>query len=138
MTRKEVLEFVAKNPVCSLATIDGHQPRVRMIMLYRADENGIIFVTGKYKDVYNQLQENPAMEMCFFNQEAGRQLRIEATVEMLDDLELKKQVLEKFTFLKPWIEKQGFDIMICYRLKNAKATTWTMETNFEPKTYIQL
>lgn len=138
MTRKEVLEFVAKNPVCSLATIDGHQPRVRMIMLYRADENGIIFVTGKQKDLYQQLQANPAIEMCFFNQEAGRQLRIEATVEMLDDLELKKQVLEKFTFLKPWIEKQGFDIMICYRLKNAKATTWTMETNFEPKTYIQL
>jgi pyridoxamine 5'-phosphate oxidase len=138
MTKEEVLEFTTKNPVCSLATIDGNQPRVRMIMLYRADENGIIFVTGKQKALYQQLQTNPAVEMCFFNQEVGRQLRIEASVEMLDDLELKKQVLEKFTFLKPWIEKQGFDVMICCRLKDAKATTWTMETNFEPKTYIRL
>ena len=138
MTKEEVLEFAIKNPVCSLATIEGNQPRVRMIMLYQADEDGIIFVTGRQKDLNKQLQTNPVVEMCFFNQEVGRQVRIEATVEMLDDLELKKQVLEKFTFLKPWIEKQGFDVMICYRLKDAKATTWTMETNFEPKTYIQL
>ena len=138
MTKKEVLEFVTKNPVCSLATVDGHLPRVRMIMLYRADENGIIFCTGRQKALHTQLQTNPAVEMCFYNAEEGRQVRIEGAVEALDDLELKKEVVEKFTFLKPWVESQGYDIMVCYRLKDAKASTWTMETNFEPKTYIPL
>ena len=138
MTKKEVLEFVTKNPVCSLATVDGHLPRVRMIMLYRADEHGIIFCTGRQKALHTQLQTNPAVEMCFYNAEEGRQVRIEGAVEALDDLELKKEVVEKFTFLKPWVESQGYDIMVCYRLKDAKASTWTMETNFEPKTYIPL
>lgn len=138
MTKEEVLEFATKNPVCSLATVEGHQPRVRTIMLYQADENGIIFVTGRQKALHAQLQANPAVELCFYNPDEGRQVRIEGAVEMLDDLELKKEVVEKFTFLKPWVEKQGYDVMICYRLKTAKATTWTMETNFEPKTYIQL
>ncbi|OHB77062.1 MAG: pyridoxamine 5'-phosphate oxidase [Planctomycetes bacterium RBG_16_55_9] len=138
MNKEEILEFVAKNPLFSLATIEGHRPRVRKMMLYRADENGIIFVTGRQKALYEQLQVNPVVEMCFFNTDEGRQLRIEGTVEMLDDLELKKQVLERFTFLKPWIEKQGYDVLICYRLKDAKATPWTLETNFEPKTYIPL
>ena len=138
MTKEEVLEFVKKNPVFSLATIDGNQPRVRLIMLYRADENGIIFVTGKQKDLYKQLQANPAVEMCFYNHDEGRQVRIEGMVKMLDDLELKKQVVEDFSFLKPFVESHGYEVLICYCLQNGKASTWTMETNFEPKKYIQL
>lgn len=138
MTKDEVLEFATKNPVCSLATIDGNQPRVRTIMLYKADENGIIFCTGRDKAVHKQLQANPATELCFYNAEQGLQVRIEGAVEMLDDLELKKKVVEAFSFLKPWVESQGYEVMICYRLNNARAVTWTMETNFDPKQYIQL
>jgi len=138
MTKEEILEFATKNPVFSLATIDGNQPRVRTIMLYKADENGIIFCTGRDKAVHKQLQANPAAELCFYNAEQGLQVRIEGSVEMLDDLELKKKVVEAFSFLKPWVESQGYEVMICYRLKNARAITWTMETNFEPKQYIQL
>ena len=40
MNREEILEFVTQTPVFSLATSDGNQPRARMMMLYRADENG--------------------------------------------------------------------------------------------------
>lgn len=138
MTKAEILEFVQKNPVFSLATIEGNQPRVRLIMLYRVDENGIIFITGNHKDLYKQLQVNPAVEMCFYNHEQGLQVRIEGKVVILDDLDLKKQVVEAFSFLKPFVESHGYEAMICYCLKNGKVTTWTMETNFEPKQYIQL
>jgi len=138
MTKEEILEFATKNPICSLATIEGTLPRVRMIMLYRAGENGIIFCTGRQKALHAQLQANPAVEMCFYNPDEGRQVRIEGKVDMLDDLELKKEVVDKFTFLKPWVESQGYGVMVCYHLKNAKATTWTMETAFAPKQYIQL
>jgi pyridoxamine 5'-phosphate oxidase len=138
MTKEEILEFITKNPVFSLATTEGNQPHVRIIMLYRADKDGIIFCTGRDKAVHGQLQANPVVELCFYNADEGCQVRIEGTVEMLDDLELKMQIVEKFTFLKPWVESQGYEVMICYCLKNAKAVTWTMESNFEPKQYIQL
>ena len=138
MTKKEILEFVTKNPVFSLATTDGNQPHVRTIMLYKADENGIIFCTGRDKAVHRQLQANPAAELCFYNAEQGLQVRIEGAVEVLDDLELKKNIVEAFSFLKPWVDSQGYEVMICYCLKNAKAVTWTMETNYDPKQYIQL
>jgi len=138
MTKAEVLEFVTKNPVFSLATVDGGKPRVRNMMLYKAGENGIIFTTGRDKDVNKQLQANPAVEMCFYSSDANRQVRIEGAVEMIDDLELKKQIVEDFPFLKPWVEAAGYEIMIVYGLKNGKAVTWTMETNQEPKKYIQL
>ncbi|MHC4145453.1 MAG: pyridoxamine 5'-phosphate oxidase family protein [Planctomycetota bacterium] len=138
MTKEEIFEFITKNPIFTLATIDGNQPRARMIMLYRADENGIIFSTGREKDVNKQLQANPAVEMCFHGTEQNRQVRIEGAVELLDDLDLKKQMVEDFPFLKPWVEAQGYDVLIAYRIKNPRATTWTMETNFEPKKYIDL
>jgi pyridoxamine 5'-phosphate oxidase len=138
MTKEEVIEFAAKNPVFSLATTDGGRPRVRMMMLYRADDNGLIFTTGRDKDVNKQLQASPAVEMCFYNADQGREVRIEGAVEAVDDVELKKQIVEGFPFLKPWVESQGYDVMATYRLPSGKATTWTMETNFEPKQYIQL
>ena len=138
MTKEQVFEFIQKNPVFSLATAEDNKPYVRLMMLYRADENGIIFNTGENKDVHRQLQTNPQVELCFYNQEQGLQVRIDGTVEVLEDLELKKRVVADFPFLKEWVDKEGYEVLICYCLKNAKATTWTMETNFKPKEFIQL
>ena len=138
MTKQEIIEFINKNPLFSLATVEGNLPRVRIMMLYRADENGIIFITTTLKAVYKQLQANPAIEMCFYNQKEFRQVRIEGNVEILDDLELKKEVVEKLSFLKPLIESKGYEVLICYKVKKAKAIFWTMEKNFEPKEYIQM
>jgi pyridoxamine 5'-phosphate oxidase len=138
MTKEEILEFITQNPVFSLATIDGGQPHTRMIMMYRADENGIIFTTGRDKDVNKQLQANSVVEMCFYGHEQNLQVRIDGAAVAIDDLELKKQIVEDFPFLKPWIEAQGYEVLITYNVQNAKATTWTMETNALPKEYVQL
>ncbi|MHC4913232.1 MAG: pyridoxamine 5'-phosphate oxidase family protein [Planctomycetota bacterium] len=138
MTKEEVFEFVGKNPVFGLATADDNKPHVRMMMLYRADENGIIFTTGENKDVHRQLSVNPQVEMCFYSAEEQRQVRIGGSVDVLEDLELKKQVVRDYPFLKEWVDKEGYDVLIVYCLKSGRATVWTMETNFQPKEYVQL
>ena len=66
------------------------------------------------------------------------QVRIEGQVQMLDDLELKKEIVAKLPFLKPLIESKGYEVLVCYSVKNAKGTIWTMESNFTPKQYIDL
>ena len=76
--------------------------------------------------------------VIFYNQQKFSQIRIEGSVEILDDMELKKQIVEDLPFLKPLIESKGYDVLICYRIKNARAIFWTMEKNFEPKQYIEL
>jgi pyridoxamine 5'-phosphate oxidase len=138
MTKEEVFEFIRKNPVFGLATADDNKPHVRMMMLYRADENGIIFNTGENKDVHRQLTVNPQVEMCFYSAEEQRQVRIGGTVEVLEDLELKKQVVKDYPFLKEWVDREGYEVLIVYCLKNGRAAAWTMETNFKPKEYVQL
>jgi pyridoxamine 5'-phosphate oxidase len=138
MTKEEVFEFIRKNPVFSLSTADDNKPHVRMMMLYRADEDGIIFNTGENKDVHRQLSANPQVEMCFYSAEEQRQVRIGGTVEVLEDLELKKQVVKDYPFLREWVDREGYDVLIVYCLKNGRATVWTMKTNFQPKEYVQL
>lgn len=138
MTKEEILAFAEKNPVFSLATIEGDKPRVRLMMLAMVREDGLIFTTGKQKAVCGQMGANPAIELCFYNAHEGRQVRIEGTAEPLDDLELKKQIVEKFEFLKPWIESEGYEVLAPYRVKDARATSWTMETNLQPKQYVEL
>jgi len=138
MTKNEVFDFIRNNPVFALATAEDNKPYVRMMLLYRADENGIIFNTGENKDVYRQLSSNEVAELCFYNAEQGRQIRISGSVEEIEDLELKKQVVRDFPFLKEWVDREGYDVLVVYCLKGGKATTWTMETNFKPKEYIQL
>jgi uncharacterized pyridoxamine 5'-phosphate oxidase family protein len=138
MTKPEILEFIRKNPLFALATSDENEPHVRMILMYRADEAGIIFVTGENKDLHKQLTSEPKVEMCFYSPQENKQIRISGTVEELEDQKLKEKVVRDWPFLKEWVDREGYDVLVPYCLKNGKATVWTMETNFKPKEYIQL
>ena len=138
MKKEQILDFINKNPVFALATADENRPHVRYIMMYRADEEGLVFSTGENKDLNKQLKRNPMVEMCFYSNEEQKQIRVSGTVEELEDIALKKQVVEDFPFLREWVDRDGYDVLVIYILKNGKATEWTMETTFAPKEYIDL
>ena len=140
MNKKEILEFLNANPIFHLATVEGDKPHVRGMLLYRADEEGIIFNTGKIKDLYNQLTENPNVEMSFTNGifENLIQVRVSGTVEPVEDLDLKKEIVQKRDFLKPWVDQVGYDMLAVYRVKEGVATVWTMATNTAPKEFVEL
>ncbi len=137
MNKEEILKFINENTNCYLATLEDNQPRLRGMRLYSCDAAGILFQTWTLKDLHKQLIKNPEAEICFNG--PGLQIRVRGKMELVDDLALKKEVAEKRPFMKPIIETRGgWDIVALWRLKNGKAFVWTMPTNFEPKTYIQL
>lgn len=138
MTKSEILEFIRENPVFAVATVDEGRARVRIMKAYRADEDGIIFITGENKDVHRQMQNNPEVELCFFNIEQEKHIRIAGSVEVVEDSSLKKEIGDDYQFLKKWMDSAGYDVPVVYCLKHGKATVWTMETNFKPKEYIIL
>ncbi|MCI8410252.1 MAG: pyridoxamine 5'-phosphate oxidase family protein [Lachnospiraceae bacterium] len=138
MTKEDLFQIMNENPVFHLATMDGDQPRVRGMLLFRADEEGIIFHTASTKEVYAQILANPKAELCFQGQ--GIQVRVTGTLEQVKDERLKEEIFAHPTrkFLQAWKE-QGIDgLLQIFRLKNGTAVTWTMETNFEPKESVQL
>jgi pyridoxamine 5'-phosphate oxidase len=68
------------------ATRDG-APSVRMVLLKAADENGFVFVTNYESRKGRELAQNPRAALLFYWAEAGRQVRIEGSVERLSEAE---------------------------------------------------
>lgn len=138
MTKEEMFKMINENPAFHLATVEGDQPRVRGMLLYRADENGFIFHTASTKDVFKQILQNPKAEMCFFCK--GVQIRVTGTLEQVFDEELKKEIYAHPSrkFLQAWTEKGIDNLFSIFIMKNCTAVTWTMDTNFAPKDPIKL
>ncbi len=138
MNEKEMYALMNANPGFHLATVEGDQPRVRGMFLFRADENGLIFHTASTKDVYAQIMNNPKAEMCFFGD--GTQIRVTGVLEHVIDDELKEEIFNHPSrkFLQAW-KANGIDHLLqIFRMKNCEAVTWTMETNFAPKEPVKL
>ena len=127
-----------RNPIFFLATSENNKPHVRVITLFRADENGLIFATGKHKDIYQQLISNPHVELLFWIAHEDIQIRINGTAKIFEDLETKKLVVEKFTFLKPWVEQEGYDQLAPFCIAKAEAYIWAKKAEFSQKEHISL
>jgi len=136
MTQAEMLEFINKNPVTFLATVEGNAPRVRAVMILSATEEGILFNTGSTKDLCKQLGANPQVEMCFYDPQSKVKIRVSGSVAGKNDAATRKLVLEKLPFLRPLVEKHGEEILAPFILSSGRATRWEMATGFEPKTYL--
>ena len=138
MNEKEIYALMNANPVFHLVSVERGQPRVRGMLLFRADENGLIFHTASTKDVYTQIMNNPKVEMCFSGN--GTQVRVTGVLENVTDDELKEEIFNHPSrkFLQAWKEKGIDSLLQIFRMKNCEAITWTMETNFVKKEPIQL
>lgn len=139
LTKSEIFKLMNENPVFHLATMDGDQPRIRGMLLFRADERGIIFHTASTKDVFAQIMKNPKVELCF--QGHGTQIRVTGKLECIkDDNNLREEIFNHPTrkFLQAWKDNGIDNLLQIFCLKNGVATEWTMETNFNEKQFIEL
>ena len=135
MDKKEILEFITKNPVAYVGTVEGSKPHVRALGTYRADENGIIFSMQSDKNVYKQVMTNPEIEACYFAE--GVQIRVAGQMEPVADMDLKKEIAEARPFVKPGVEQHGWDYVGAFKVVNAKAIILDMN-NPGPMTYTDL
>lgn len=140
MTAQEIFKLMNENPVFYLATADGDQPRVRGMLLFRADENGIVFHTGSTKEVFAQIKDNPKAEMCFSAN--GIQIRATGVLEQVFDEKLREEIFahptRQFLHSPAWKESGMDKTLQIFVMKNCTAVTWTMETNFADKDVITL
>ncbi|NLB66771.1 MAG: pyridoxamine 5'-phosphate oxidase family protein [Lentisphaerae bacterium] len=135
-TREEILLFLNQNPVCYMATLENGQPRVRGMFMYRADESGLIFHSGVHKKVAEQVQTGAPVEVCFGG--VDLQVRVAGTAEILDDMELKKEIVATRLFIQPWIEKYGYDALLIFRVRDCRVSMWTLNDNFAPTVFREL
>jgi len=125
--KKEILDFINKNPIAFMATAEGKKPHVRAMGTYKADDNGIMFSMQSVKDVSKQIEKNQEVEICYYAN--GLQVRVAGKFDIMKNLPeaLKKEMLEKRPFLKPGVDQNGWDFVKVMTLKNAKATVLDMK-----------
>jgi uncharacterized pyridoxamine 5'-phosphate oxidase family protein len=139
MNIKDCIKFTNENPICSLATVEKNQPRVRIMGFWFADETGFYFQTSTVKEIPDQLRKNPKTEVCFYRHEGmiGTMLRISGEVELLTDPVLKEKVLIDRPFLKSFGVTSESPKIVLFRICHGEAHFWTMENNLKPKEIIE-
>ena len=140
MDKADILAIINSNPAFFLATVDGGEPRVRGMLLYRADETGIVFHTGAMKEVCRQLLAEPAVELCFNDWQRNLQVRVRGTARPVDETGFKEEIVNSpgREFLKPWVASRGLEVLTVFRVEECRARVWTMETNFAPPEPVRL
>ncbi len=68
----------------------------------------------------------------------NRTTSIAGVAEIVEDMGLKKEIVEARPFMKPWVEEHGYDLLVVFRVTQCQAAVWTMATNFEPTHYQKL
>ena len=116
---KEVQEFLKECGVYYLATIEDDQPRVRPFGTAEIFEGHLYIQTGKKKDVFKQIMNNPNVELCCFKD--GKWLRVTGKLICDDRVEAKKDMLDKNPSLRTMYNELDDNTIVLY-FEHGKAT----------------
>lgn len=83
---EEIIEFFDEAKMFFIATVEDNQPRVRPFGGLLMYNDKLYFNTNSTKNVYNQMIENPKVELCAFNKGTWIRISGEAIKETTDEL----------------------------------------------------
>ena len=115
---KEVQEFLKDAGVYYLATVENNKPKVRPFGTIEIFEDKLYIQTGKSKNVYKQILDNPNVELCAFKD--GKWIRLSGELVPDDRVEAKKDMLDKNPSLRGMYNENDDNTIVLY-FKNAKA-----------------
>jgi len=84
------------------------------------------------------LKANSKVEVCFFNSKSKdmQQMRVAGTVEFINDIEMKKKLLDA----RPFLKKAGLTPenpeLILFKIIKCTAHFWTFATSNQPKKFV--
>ena len=125
---EEVKEFLKKAGVYYLATVDGDKPKVRPFGTVEIFEGKLYIQTGKKKDVSKQIEKNPYVEICAFNE--GKWIRISGKLVRDERVEAKEHMLANYPELKNMYSATDDNTEVLY-FEEMKATIYSFTE--EPK-----
>ena len=128
---KEVLEFIDNAGVYYLATSKDNKPYVRPFGTINLFENKLYIQTGKVKNCFKEIMDNPYVEISAFKD--GKWIRVSGKLELDDRIEAKKSMLDKYPNLRSMYNELDDNTMDNY-LKYGFYTVGTYSTDFSTKT----
>ena len=115
---ERVEKFLKDADVYYLATMVGDQPRVRPFGTAHIFEGKLYIQTGKVKEVYKQLKENPKAEICACMKDQW--LRISGELIEDDRREARQSMLDDYPSLQSMYSADDGNTAVFY-FQNATA-----------------
>lgn len=120
----DYVAFLQANPVGTLATVDGEQPKTRMFQFLWADDGKFYFCTSNEKDVFRQMQANNLISFCVFSPAQGMVLNLDGPVTFVEDLALKTRALDENPSIKQIYQNPDNPIFELFYLEPAAISTF--------------
>ena len=114
---REAFDFL-NGKVYYLATVENGHAKVRPFGTIDLFEDKLYIQTGKTKDVYKQLTENPYAEICAFDK--GKWIRVSGKMVPDERIIAKKHMLDKYPDLRDRYDENDTNTIVLY-FENPKA-----------------
>ena len=115
---ERVEKFLKDANVYYLATMEGVQPRVRPFGTAHIFEGKLYIQTGKVKEVYKQIKENPKAEICACMKDQW--LRVSGELMEDDRREARQSMLDDYPSLQSMYSADDGNTAVFY-FRNATA-----------------
>ena len=125
---EQVEKFLKDADVYYLATMEGDQPRVRPFGTAHIFEGKLYIQTGKVKEVYKQLKENPKAEICACIKDQW--LRVSGELIEDDRREARQSMLDDYPSLQSMYSADDGNTAVFY-FQNATAVFSSFQTEPE-------
>lgn len=96
------LNFIRECGVFFVATVKGTKPQARPFGAIMQIDDDLYISTGKTKDVFKQIVNNPSIQIVALKQGTRNWIRISGKTIIVEDIELKKKMIEE----NPVLEKR--------------------------------
>ena len=125
--------FLTEVPVFYLTTMNGNQPKCRPIGFHCLMNDKIYFAVGTHKDVYQQMIQNPLVEICACK--GAKFLHYFGKAVFEKNKAIEDHIFQKSPGLKKiYNNETGHELGIFY-LENAKAEVHIMSKIKETYTF---
>ena len=125
---ERVEKFLKDANVYYLATMEGDQPRVRPFGTAHIFEGKLYIQTGKVKEVYKQIKENPKAEICACMKDQW--LRVSGELIEDDRREARQSMLDDYPSLQSMYSADDGNTAVFY-FQNATAVFSSFQTEPE-------
>ncbi len=116
---EEVVKFLKEAETYYLGTVENGKPDIRPFGTVNIFEGKVYIQTGRNKNVYKQIKEDPNISICTFLN--GKWIRIYAEAIEDDRIEAEEALLNAYPSLQN-MYKAGDGNTVVFYLKNVTAT----------------